>query len=189
MCLIAQSCLTLCDHMDRAHQPSLSNGILQARILDWVAMLSSRESSQPGIETRSPTLQADFLQSEPAGKPMNNGIGRLSLFQQILGTQGLNRGLLHCRRILYQLIYEGGRFEIYQVLKRNRAQFSSVAQSCLNLCNPMNHSMRGLSVHHHLPEITQIHVHRVCDAIEPSHALSSPSPPVPNSSQHQSLFQ
>ena len=68
-------------------------------------------------------------------------------------------------------------------------QFSSVAQSCQTLCDPMNHSMPGLPVHHQLPEFTQTHIHRVSDAIQPSHPLSSPSPPAPNSSQHQSLFQ
>ena len=68
-------------------------------------------------------------------------------------------------------------------------QFHSVAQSCPTLCDPMNHSTPGLSVHHQLPEFTQTHVHRVSDAIQPSHPLSSPSPPAPNPSQHQSLFQ
>ena len=68
-------------------------------------------------------------------------------------------------------------------------QFSSVAQSCPTLCHPMNSSMPGLPVHHQLPEFTQTHVHRVGDAIQPSHPLSSPSPPAPNPSQHQSLFQ
>ena len=68
-------------------------------------------------------------------------------------------------------------------------QFSSVAQSCLTLCDPMNCSTPGLPVHHHLPEFTQTHVHRVSDAIQPSHPLSSPSLPAPNPSQHQSLFQ
>ena len=68
-------------------------------------------------------------------------------------------------------------------------QFSSVAQSCLILCNPMNRSMPGLPVHHQLPEFTQTHVHQVSDAIQPSHPLSSPSPPALNPSQHQSLFQ
>ena len=58
-------------------------------------------------------------------------------------------------------------------------QFSSVSQSCLTLRDPMNHSMPGLTVHHHLPEFTQTHVHLVGDAIQPSHPLSSPSPPVP----------
>ena len=68
-------------------------------------------------------------------------------------------------------------------------QFSSVAQSCPTLCDPMNRSTPGLSVHHQLPEFTQTHVHRVSDAIQPSHPLSSPSSPAPNPSQHQSLFQ
>ena len=61
-------------------------------------------------------------------------------------------------------------------------QFSSVAQSYLTLCNPMNRSMPGLPVHHQLPEFTQTHAHRVGDAIQPSHSLSFPSPPVPNPS-------
>ena len=68
-------------------------------------------------------------------------------------------------------------------------QFSSVAQSCPTLCNPMNHSTLGLPVHHQLLEFTQTHVHWVSDAIQPSQPLSSPSPPAPNPSQHQSLFQ
>ena len=68
-------------------------------------------------------------------------------------------------------------------------QFSSVAQSCPTLCDPMNHSTPGLPVHHQLPEFTQTHVHQVSDAIQPSHPLSSPFPPAPNPSQHQSLFQ
>ena len=68
-------------------------------------------------------------------------------------------------------------------------QFSSVAQLCPTLCNPMNRSTPGLPVHHQLPEFTQTHVHRVGDAIQPSHLLSSPPPPAPNPSQHQGLFQ
>ena len=68
------------------------------------------------------------------------------------------------------------------------SQFSSVAQSCPTLCDPMNCSTPGLPVHHHLPEFTQTHVRRVSDAIQPSHPLSSPSP-APNPSQHQGLFQ
>ena len=67
-------------------------------------------------------------------------------------------------------------------------QFSSVAQSCPTLCD-MNHSTPGLPVNHQLPEFTQSHVHLVGDAIQPSHPQSSPSPPAPNPSQHQSLFQ
>ena len=68
-------------------------------------------------------------------------------------------------------------------------QIRSVAQSCPTLCDPMNHSTPGLPVHHQLLEFTQTHVHQVSDAIQPSHPLSSPSPPAPNPSQHLSLFQ
>ena len=66
-------------------------------------------------------------------------------------------------------------------------QFSSVAQSCPTLCNPMNHSTPGLPAHHQLLEFTQTHIHRVGDAIQPSHPLSSRSPPAPNPSQYQSI--
>ena len=66
---------------------------------------------------------------------------------------------------------------------------SSVAQLCPILCDPMNRSTPGLPVHHQLLEFTQTHVHRVSDAIQPSHPLSSPSSPARNPSQHQSLFQ
>ena len=68
-------------------------------------------------------------------------------------------------------------------------QFSSVAQSCPTLYNPMNRSTPGLPVHHQLPEFTQTYVHQVCDAIQPSHPLTSPFPPAPNPSQHRGLFQ
>ena len=67
-------------------------------------------------------------------------------------------------------------------------QFSSVAQLCPTLCNPMDCNTPGLPVHHQLPEFTQTHIHRVTDAFQPSHPLSSPSPPALNLSQHQGLF-
>ena len=121
---VTQSCLTLCDPVDCSPPGSSVHGILQARILEWVAI---------SFEPRSPILQADALTSS--------------------------------------------------------VQFSSVTQLCPTLCNPMNRSTPGLPVHHQLPEFTQTHVHWVTDAIQPSHPLSSPSPPAPNPSQHQSLFQ
>ena len=68
-------------------------------------------------------------------------------------------------------------------------QFSSVTQLCPTLCDHMDRSTLGLPVHHQLPEFTQTHVHWVSDAIQPSHPLLFPSPPAPNPSQHQSLFQ
>ena len=73
--------------------------------------------------------------------------------------------------------------------RRQSVQFSSVAQLCPTFCDPMNLSTLGLPIHHQLPEFTQTHVHRVSDAIQPSHPLSSPSLPAPNPSQHQGLFQ
>ena len=74
-------------------------------------------------------------------------------------------------------------------IKFSSVQFGSVAQLCPTLCDPMNCSMPSLPVHHQFLEFTQTHVHRVGDTIQPSHPLSSPSPPAPNPSQHQSLFQ
>ena len=79
--------------------------------------------------------------------------------------------------------------QYFVISARHKAQFSSVAQSCLTLFEPMNRSTPHLPVHHKLPEFTQTHAHRVGDAIQPSHPLSSPSPPAPNPSQHQGLFQ
>ena len=85
------------------------HGILQARILEWVVYPFSRGSSQPRYQTQAnfPILQADSLPAEPLGKPKNNGVGSLSLLQQIFLTQESNRGLPRCWRILYQLSYQG----------------------------------------------------------------------------------
>ena len=80
---------------------------LQARILEWVAMPSSRDLPNPEVEPRSPTLQADSLPFEPPGKPKNTGVGNLSLFQYIFPTQESNQGLLYLKWILYQLSYQG----------------------------------------------------------------------------------
>ena len=81
------------------------------------------------------------------------------------------------------------RWNLYLLYYFPWVQFSSVAQSCLTPCDPINRSTPGLPVHHQVPEFTQTHVHWVRDAIQPSHLLSSPFPPAPNPSQHQSLFQ
>ena len=79
---VAQSCLTLCDPIDYT-----VHGILQARVLEWVAFPSPGELPNPWIEPRSPSLQADSLPTEPQGKPKNTGVGSL-LLQQIFPTQG-----------------------------------------------------------------------------------------------------
>ena len=104
---VPQSCPTLCDPMDCRLPGSSVHGILPARILEWAAFPFSRGSAQPRIETRSPTLQADSLPAEPPGKTKKPRVGSLSLLQRIFRIQESNRGLLHCKRILYQLSYEG----------------------------------------------------------------------------------
>ena len=93
-----------------------------------------------------------------------------------------------CVGLTFTVIFS---FQIYTTFWGKKALFGiySVIQSCPALCDPMNHSMPGLPVQHQLPEFTQTHVHWVGDAIQPSHPLSSPSPPTFNLSQHQGLFQ
>ena len=89
-CVCAKSlqlCLILCDPMDYT-----VHGILQARILEWVAVPFSRDLPNPGIQPRSPTLQADSLPTEPPGKPKNTGVGNLSLLQQIFPDPGIEPG-------------------------------------------------------------------------------------------------
>ena len=83
------------------------HGILQARILEWIAFLFSRGSSQPRNQTQVSALEADSLPAEPQRKPKNTGVGNLSLLQLIFLTEELNWVLWHCRQILYQLSYQG----------------------------------------------------------------------------------
>ena len=99
---VAESCPTLCAPMDYT-----VHGILQARILEWVAFPSPGDLPNPGIKPRSPSLQADSLPAEPQGKPKNTRVDSLSLLQCIFLTQESNQGLLCCRWILYQLSYQG----------------------------------------------------------------------------------
>ena len=125
--------------------------ILQARILEWVAVPFSRGSTQSRDWTEVSHIVGRFF------------------------TSGATREAHLKVRALLLLIYSD--------------QFSWVAQLCPTLWDPVNRSTPGLPVHHQLLEFTQTHVHQVGDAIQPSHPLSSPSPPAPNPSQHQGLFQ
>ena len=97
--------------------------ILQARTLGGLPWPPPGDLPNPGIKPRSPILQMDSLPSEPPRKPMNTGVGNLSLLQVIFLTQELIRGLLHCRRVLYQLSYQG-------------SPYWSIAslQHCANFC-------------------------------------------------------
>ena len=108
----------------------------------------------------------------------------ISKIFQIKGTENICVGFSGKDNFKYIFLFCPPKFIFLRLL-----QFSSVAQSCWTLCNPINRSTPGLPVHHQLPEFTQTHVHLVGDAIQPSHPLSSPFPPAPNPSQQQSLFQ
>ena len=160
---VAQSCPTLCDPMDYTLQ-----GILQARILAEVAFPS------PGIEPRSPTLQADSLPAEPQGKPKNTGVGSPSLLQQIFLSQELNQGLLHCRWILYQLSYQFSSVDLLSHVWLIATPWITARQASLSIINSRS-----------LPKLMSI------ESVMPSShlILSSPSSPVPSPSQHQGLFQ
>ena len=104
----------------------------------------------------------------------------------IFHIKGLNQSLLH---LLYWQVYFLSLAPLEKPLRFSSVQFSSVTQSCPTLFDPMDHSMPGLPVHHQLLELAQTHVHQVSDAIQPSHPLSSPSPPAFHLSQHQGLFE
>ena len=109
------------------------HGILQARILEWVAFPFPGDLPNPGIEPRSPTLQAGSLPAEPLGKPKNTGVGTLSLLQGIFLTQGLNPGLPHCRQTLYCLRHQGS--------SKIKVKF---VQLCPSLCNPTDYTVQGI---------------------------------------------
>ena len=110
------------------------------------------------------------------------------LFFRLRLTSTTKRRLLYLK--LIDCKYESHLQETFTITSRLLFDqtVSSVTQLCLTLCDPMNRSTPGLPVHHQLPEFTQTHAHRVGDAIQPSHPLSSPSPPALSVSQHQGLF-
>ena len=135
----------------------------------------------------------------------NTGVGCHSLLQGIFQTQGSNPGL-HCREILYWLSQQGNptvrycqislhrdctNLNLFQQYKKVHASLfccCPVTQLCLTLWDPMDCSTPGFAILHHLLEFAQTHVHWISDANQPSHPLSSPSPPAFNLSQHQGLF-
>ena len=174
LCMVTQLCPTHCDPMDGNPQDILSMGILQARILEWVAMPSSRGSSQPRDCTQVSCIAGGLF-------PIRATREALNILLETFGISWIS--------LEHMLVDTGYWFYFRNRITFSSVQFSSVAQSCPTLCDPMNCSTPGLPVHHQLPEFTQTHVHRVGDAIQPSHPLSSPSPPAPNPFQHQGLFQ
>ena len=171
--------------MDYSPPGSSVREILQARMLEWVAIPSSR-----GYCWFNEVMQIDFLQMN-FFLPRSSYSSATNLMQnpyQVL--RPLSIFVSSCSQAAdsiwnyIKIIYY---YNNYTYNSISSVQFSSVTQSCPALSNSMNRSTPGLPVHHHLPEFTQTHV-RVGDAIQPSHPLSSPFPPAPNPSQHQSLF-
>ena len=104
---VAQLCLTVCDPMDCSLPGCSAHGILQARKLEWETVPLLRDLPNPGIKPRSCTLQAGSLPSEPPGKPMNTGVGGLSLLQGIFLTQESDWDCLHFSWILYHMSHQG----------------------------------------------------------------------------------
>ena len=154
--------LQLCD----CNPPGSSvHGILQTKILDWIVMPSSRGSSGHRDQTLG---QAPHI---PAGRFFSTSTAWEACVFTVEGVKYY--------RFLYTVLKVRG---YLSKILFSSVQFNSVTQSCLTLCDPMNHSSPGLPVHHQLPEFTQTHAHRVGDAIQPSHPLPSPSPPAPNPS-------
>ena len=152
-------------------------------------------SASPPVESRSsPTNTPVFATSSFV---LQSFVSSIYYFLLVRYSSLLSAGLLHallCLKVYSRCIH-GERYSPHQptphhlVCLSSSVQFNSVAQSCPTLCDPMNRSTPGLPVHHQLPELAQTHVHLVGDAIQPSHPLSSPSPPAPKPSQHQDLFQ
>ena len=133
--------------------------------------------------SRTKPLRSEYLEVSMGHKGRGGNISKEALFN-LAGTISLS-----WTWVITQTNYENFVTSKNYLLRFSSFHYSSVAQSCQTLCDPMNCSTPGLPVHHQLPEFTLTHVHWVGDAIQPSHPLSSPSPPAPNPSQHQGLFQ
>ena len=170
--------LILCDPMDFSPQGSSVHGIFQARIVEWV-LISFCQGSSPSKDWTCVTC----ISLLAGGFFITSATWEAKV--KVLVTQS-------CPTLWNPMDCSPPGSSVHGICQARIlqwVQFSSVAQSCPTLCNPMNRSTPGLPVHHQLLKFTQTHVHRVADAIQPSHPLSSPSPPAPNPSQHQGLFQ
>ena len=204
-CLCCRSatklCLILCDPMDcstpgfsvphyllefaQTHVCWASDAIQPSHPLLPASPLALHLSQHQGVSKES-TLHIRWPKywsfKSSSVLPMNiQGWFPLGLTRVILLSKGLSR--VFSSRTIWKHQFFGTHPSLW-----SNSQFRSVAQSCLTLCDPMDHSTPGSPVYHQLPESTQTHLHAVGDAIQPSHPLSSPSPLALNLSQHQGLF-
>ena len=147
----------------------------------WFGSLRREDPLEKGVATHSSTLAWIITWTEEPGGLQSKSMG----WQSVEHDWATNASLF----ITGHKGTDTTEWLTHSYICNSKYQFSSVAQSCPTLCDPMNHSTPGLPVHHQLLEFTQTHVHQIHDAIQPSHLLSSPSPSALNSSQHQSLFQ
>ena len=114
----------LCNPVDCSCQASLSVRLSRQEYWSGLPCPPPGDLPKSGTDPRSPALQADSLSSEPPGKPMSTGVGSPSLLQRIFPTQELNQGLLHCRRILYQLSYQGSPIKANNLIKKQAADLN-----------------------------------------------------------------
>ena len=197
---------TLCDLIDGSHQAPLSLGFSRQEHWSGLPFPSPMHESEKWKWSRSVVSDSSWphgLQPTRLLHPWDFPGKSTGKFPYAFSTFPTSDSWLPWQIPLYPALFSATiptwyspafstHFSLFPVLALavwSTLQFSSVAQLCPALCNPMNRSTPGLPVHHQLPEFTQTHIHWVSDAIQLSHPLSSPSPPTPNLSQHQSLFQ
>ena len=178
---VARSCPTLHDPMDCSLPGYSVHGIFQARVLEWGAIAFSNIHNY--------FTYFDYHLTFFCIYKLNFKIHIFAdghwVFIIFLYSKYYCSSILKCLLVINAQDFLCGVWLSVEFLVK---VFSSVAQSCPTLYDPMNHSTPGLPVHHQLPEFTQTHVHWVSDAIQPSHPLLSPSPPALNLSQHHCLF-
>ena len=199
---VTHSCLTFYSSTDCSLLGSSVHRIFQARMQEWVAISYSRGSFQPRDQHRLfHFLYCTWILYHCATWEAHQWIKALQMlfiiyavlnfpnFPQLLHIGLMTKKIQNVYNIALTLVTTVSKIMLTLIVLLFSVQFSSVTQSCPTLCDSMNRSTPGLPVHHQLPEFTQTHVHQVGDAIQPSQPLLSPSPPTPNPSQHQSLFQ
>ena len=152
----------------------------------WLCQINMQSPTTKSNGINLSTFSHNLFSNEILMYTKKNTVIQFILDQSVKKKSYLGINHLTCKLQQFILMFRYSN-QINQMIHMN--QIRSVAQSCPTLCDPMNPSTPSLPVHHQLPEFTETHVHQVSDAIQPSHPLSSPSPPAPNPSQHQSLFQ